>query len=92
MKCTNKILDKYTFSRVLVYGNEQRESFNFKHPRLKINNWISHKNLLKVYESSISVVNPTWESLWSYCFRKCLKMCSNNIKSGLSETFKNNYV
>ena len=80
----------------MVYGNEQRESFNFSHTRLKINNWISHKNLLKVYEkSSISVVNPTWEEPFGRtalesASRGCAVITSQS--GGLSETFDNNYI
>lgn len=91
-----KILNKYTDWQALVYGNEQRESFNFKHPRLKINNWINHKNLLKIYEkSSISVVNPTWQEPFGRtalesASRGCAVITSKS--GGLSETFKNNLV
>ena len=91
-----KILNKYTDWQAFVYGNEQRESFNFIHPRLKINNWISHKNLLKIYEkSSISVVNPTWEEPFGRtalesASRGCAVITSKS--GGLSETFKNNFV
>ena len=91
-----KILNKYTDWQAFVYGNEQRESFNFIHPRLKINNWISHKNLLKIYEkSSISVVNPTWEEPFGRtalesASRGCAVITSKS--GGLSETFENNYV
>ncbi len=91
-----KILNKYTNWQALVYGNEQRESFHFKHPRLKINNWISHKNLLKIYEkSSISVVNPTWDEPFGRtalesASRGCAVITSKS--GGLSETFNNNFV
>ncbi len=91
-----KILNKHTDWKALVYGNEQRESFNFKHSRLKINNWISHKNLLKIYEkSSISVVNPTWEEPFGRtalesASRGCAVITSQS--GGLSETFNNNFV
>ena len=91
-----EILNKYTDWQGLVYGNEQRELFNFIHPRLKINNWISHKNLLKIYEkSSISVVNPTWEEPFGRtalesASRGCAVITSKS--GGLSETFNNNFV
>tara|TARA_A100001015_G_scaffold85589_1_gene95132 strand:- start:3907 stop:6000 length:2094 start_codon:yes stop_codon:yes gene_type:complete len=91
-----EILNKYTDWQGLVYGNEQRERFNFIHPRLKINNWISHKNLLKIYEkSSISVVNPTWEEPFGRtalesASRGCAVITSKS--GGLSETFNNNFV
>ncbi len=91
-----KILNKHINWYALVYGNEQRESFNFSHSRLKINNWISHKDLLKVYEkASISVVNPTWEEPFGRtalesASRGCAVITSKS--GGLSETFENNYV
>lgn len=91
-----KILNKYPDWKALVFGNEQREIFNFKHDRLRINNWISHKDLLKVYEkSSISIVNPTWEEPFGRtalesASRGCAVITSKS--GGLSETFKNNLV
>ena len=91
-----KILNKYPQWNAKVYGNEQRETFSFKHPRLKINNWISHFKLLKVYEkSSISIVNPTWEEPFGRtalesASRGCAVITSKS--GGLSETFKNNLV
>ena len=91
-----EILNKYPDWQAHVYGNEQRETFVFKHPRLKLNNWISHKNLLKVYEkSSISVVNPTWEEPFGRtalesASRGCAVITSKS--GGLSETFNNNLI
>ena len=91
-----KILDKYPEWNALVYGNEQREIFDFKHPRLKINNWINHQKLLKIYEfSSISVVNPTWDEPFGRtalesASRGCAVITSKS--GGLAETFKNNLI
>ncbi len=91
-----KILNHFPDWKALVFGNEQRESFNFKHKRLRINNWISHKNLLKIYEkSSISVVNPTWEEPFGRtalesASRGCAVITSKS--GGLSETFENNLI
>jgi glycosyltransferase involved in cell wall biosynthesis len=91
-----KILDKFPDWNALVYGNEQREVYKFNHKRLRINNWISHKELLKVYEkSSISVVNPTWEEPFGRtsmesASRGCAVITSNS--GGLSETFHNNLI
>ena len=91
-----KILNQFPNWKALVFGNEQRESFNFKHKRLKINNWVSHKNLLKIYEkSSISVVNPTWEEPFGRtalesASRGCAVITSKS--GGLSETFENNLI
>ena len=91
-----KILKKYPDWKALVFGNEQREYFDFKHPRLKINNWISHENLLKIYEKcSISIVNPKWEEPFGRtalesASRGCAVITSNS--GGLSETFNNNLI
>ena len=91
-----KILNKYPEWNAVVYGNEQREIFSFKHPRLKINNWINHKKLLKIFEScSISVVNPTWDEPFGRtalesASRGCAVITSNS--GGLSETFTNNLI
>ena len=91
-----KILNKYPDWNAEVYGNEQRETFSFKHNRLKINNWIDHKKLLKIYEkASISVVNPTWQEPFG---RTALESASRgcavitSISGGLNETFKNNLI
>lgn len=91
-----KILQRYPDWNAVVYGNEQREVFNFKHPRLKINNWIDHQKLLKIYEkSSISVVNPTWDEPFGRtalesASRGCAVITSKS--GGLSETFNNNLI
>ena len=91
-----KILDKFPDWSASVYGNEQREKLSFKHKRLKINNWIDHKKLLKIYEkTSISVVNPTWQEPFG---RTALESSSRgcavitSLSGGLSETFKNNLI
>jgi glycosyltransferase involved in cell wall biosynthesis len=95
-KAVVKILNKYPEWNAIVYGNEQREIFSFKHSRLKINNWINHKKLLKIYEScSISVVNPTWDEPFGRtalesASRGCAVITSDS--GGLSETFQNNLI
>ena len=79
-----------------VYGNEQREIFNFSHNRLKINNWIDHNKILKKYEkASISVVNPTWQEPFGRtalesASRGCAVITSRS--GGLNETFDNNLI
>ena len=91
-----KILDRFPEWNAVVYGNEQREIFSFNHKRLKINNWIDHKKLLKIYENcSISVVNPTWEepfgrTAMESASRGCAVITS--ISGGISETFNNNLI
>ena len=95
-KAIIKILDSYPDWKAEVYGNEQRETFAFSHKRLKINNWIDHKQLLKKYEkSSISVVNPTWEepfgrTAMESASRGCAVVTS--VSGGLRETFNNNLI
>ena len=93
-KAIIRILDKFPDWSALVYGNEQREVFAFKHERLKINNWTDHKKLLKIFEkASISVVNPTWQEPFG---RTALESASRgcavitSLSGGLSETFNNN--
>ena len=95
-KAIIKILDKFPDWSALVYGNEQREVFAFKHERLKINNWTDHKKLLKIFEkASISVVNPTWQEPFG---RTALESASRgcavitSLSGGLSETFNNNLI
>jgi glycosyltransferase involved in cell wall biosynthesis len=95
-KSVIKILDKYPNWNAEVYGNEQRETFSFNHKRLKINNWIDHKKLLKIYEkASISVVNPTWQEPFG---RTALESASRgcavitSFSGGLNETFNNNLI
>lgn len=91
-----KILNKYPNWNAIVYGNEQRKILNFTHKRLKINNWIDHKKLLRIYEKcSISVVNPTWDEPFGRtalesASRGCAVITSKS--GGLSETFDNNLV
>ena len=90
------ILDEFKEWSALVYGDESREKFDINHKRLRINKWIKHKSLLKIYESSsISIVNPTWEEPFG---RTALESASRgcavitSISGGLSETFNNNLV
>lgn len=95
-KAIIKILEKYPDWKAEVYGNEQRETFSFKHKRLKIQNWINHKKLLKIYErSSISVVNPTWqEPFGRTAMESASRGCAviTSVSGGLSETFHNNLI
>ena len=95
-KAIIKILEKYPDWKAEVYGNEQRETFSFKHKRLKIQNWINHKKLLKIYErSAISVVNPTWqEPFGRTAMESASRGCAviTSVSGGLSETFHNNLI
>ena len=95
-KVIGRVLDKYKNWNALVYGDEPREKFHIQHDRLKLYNWIRHKNLLKIYEkSSISIVNPTWDepfgrTAMESASRGCAVITSKS--GGLSETFINNLV
>lgn len=95
-KAIIKVLNKFPDWNALVYGNEEREKFLFKHKRLKIYNWVDHKKLLSIYEKcSISIVNPNWEEPFG---RTALESASRGcavittISGGLNETFHNNLV
>ena len=89
-----KILNKYKDWNAVVVGNEPREKFSFKHPRLKIYPWLPHKSVLKLYnESSISVVPSKWEEPFGRTAMEsaaygCATITSN--RGGLPETFNNN--
>ncbi len=57
-----RILKKYKDWRSIVIGDEPREKYNFKHPRLNHLGWITHDETLSIYKkSSISVVPSHWE-------------------------------
>ena len=95
-KAIVRILDEFKNWNAIVYGDEPREKFSLKHERLKINKWIKHNDLLKIYEtSSISVVNPAWEEPFG---RTALESASRgcavitSTSGGLSETFNNNLI
>jgi len=91
-----KILKKYKDWNAVVVGNEPREKFSFKHPRLKIYPWLPHKAVLKLYyESSISVVPSKWEEPFGRTAMEsaaygCATITSN--RGGLTETFDNNLI
>jgi len=91
-----KILNKYKNWFAVVAGNEPREKFLFKHDRLKIYNWIKHKNILKLYNnSSISVVPSRWEEPFGRTAMESAAYGCATITSprgGLLETFDNKLV
>ena len=88
-----KILNNHKDWNAVVVGNEPREKFSFKHPRLKIYPWLPHKSVLKLYdESSISVVPSKWEEPFGRTAMEsaaygCATITSN--RGGLPETFNN---
>ena len=90
------ILNKYPDWSAIVCGSEEREKFTFNHKRLHILNWVEHKKMLSFYcQSSISVVNPTWDEPFG---RTALESASRGCavittqSGGLNETFVNNLI
>jgi len=90
------ILNKYKDWKVIVAGNEKRESYNFKHERLKIYNWLSHKQVINIYKkSSISVVPSTWDEPFGRTAMESSDMGNALItsdKGGLNETTFNQII
>jgi glycosyltransferase involved in cell wall biosynthesis len=84
------ILKKYKDWKVIVAGNEKRETYNFKHERLKIYNWLSHKQIINIYKkSSISIVPSTWEEPFGRTAMESSDMGNvliTSSKGGLIET------
>ena len=84
------ILNKYKDWKVIVAGNEKRESYDFKHERLKIYDWLSHKQIINIYKkSSISVVPSTWNEPFGRTAMESSDMGNALItsgKGGLKET------
>lgn len=84
------ILKKYKDWKVIVAGNEKRETYNFKHERLKIYGWLSHKQIINIYKkSSISIVPSTWEEPFGRTAMESSDMGNVLITSnrgGLNET------
>ena len=87
------ILNKYKDWRVIVAGNEKRESYNFQHERLKVFGWLSHKQIINIYKkSSISVVPSTWDEPFGRTAMESSDMGNALIitgKGGLKETVFN---
>ena len=90
------ILKKYKDWKVIVAGNEKRETYNFKHERFKIYNWVSHKQIINIYKkSSISIVPSTWEEPFGRTAMESSDMGNVLItsnKGGLNETSINPIV
>ena len=90
------ILNKYKDWKVIVAGNEKRETFNFKHERLKIYNWISHRQIINIYKkTSISIVPSTWDEPFGRTAMESSDMGNALItsgKGGLNETTINPIV
>jgi len=84
------ILKKHKDWKAIVAGNEKREFYNFKHKRLKIYDWLSHKQIINIYKkSSISVVPSTWNEPFGRTAMESSDMGNALItsgKGGLKET------
>ena len=77
------ILNKYKDWKAVVAGNEKRESYNFKHERLKIYDWLSHKQIINIYKkSSISVVPSNWNEPFGRTAMESSDMGNALITSG----------
>ena len=87
------ILKKHKDWKVIVAGNEKRESYDFKHERLKIYDWLSHKQIINIYKkSSISVVPSIWNEPFGRTAMESSDMGNALItsgKGGLKETVFN---
>ena len=92
-KAVINILNKYKDWRVIVAGNEKRESYNFQHERFKVFDWLSHKQIINIYKkSSISVVPSTWDEPFGRTAMESSDMGNALIttgKGGLKETVLN---
>ena len=85
-----EVLNQNLNWKAIVAGNESREKYHFKHPRLKIFDWLSHDKILNIYKkSSISVVCSKWDEPFGRTAMEssnygCLTIISG--KGGLAET------
>ena len=60
-KATIKILNEFPNWRAEIAGDESREKIFFKHDRFKLNGFLNHKSVLKIFKkTSISVVCSRW--------------------------------
>ena len=84
------ILNKHKNWRAIVAGNEKRETYNFRHKRLEIIDWISHRKIINIYKkSSISLVPSIWEEPFGRTAMESSDMGNALItsgKGGLKET------
>ncbi|CAN1595360.1 GT4_PimA-like domain containing protein [Candidatus Pelagibacterales bacterium] len=84
------ILKKHKDWKAIVAGNEKREFYDFKYERLKIYDWLSHKQIINIYKkSSISVVPSTWNEPFGRTAMESSDMGNALIssgKGGLKET------
>ncbi|MBU3733900.1 MAG: glycosyltransferase, partial [Candidatus Fonsibacter sp.] len=87
------ILNKNKKWRVIVAGNEKRETYNFYHERFKVFDWLPHRKIINIYKkSSISVVPSTWDEPFGRTAMESSDMGNALITSGrggLKETTLN---
>jgi len=77
------ILNKNKKWRVVVAGNEKRETYNFNHERFKVFDWLPHKQIINIYKkSSISVVPSTWDEPFGRTAMESSDMGNALITSG----------
>jgi hypothetical protein len=85
-----EVLNQNPNWKAIVAGNETREKYDFKHPRLKIYDWLSHDKILNIYKkSSISVICSRWDEPFGRTAMEssnygCLTITSGT--GGLTET------
>ena len=87
-----KILNKYSYWKSIVIGDEPREKINFQHKNLKILGFTSHENVLRrLKDVSISVFFSRWEEPFGRTSLEAASRGSAVIiskKGGLPETSK----
>ncbi len=77
------ILNKYKEWKVIVAGNEKRESYYFDHKRYKVLDWTSHKQIINIYKkSSISLVPSKWDEPFGRTAMESSDMGNALITSG----------
>jgi len=77
------ILNKNKKWRVVVAGNEKRETYNFNHERFKVFDWLPHKQIINIYKkSSISVVPSNWDEPFGRTAMESSDMGNALITSG----------
>jgi len=85
-----EVLNQNPNWKAIAAGNETREKYDFKHPRLKIYDWLSHDKILNIYKkTSISVICSRWDEPFGRTAMEssnygCLTITSGT--GGLTET------
>jgi len=91
-----KILDEYKSWTANVIGDEQRETHEYFHPRLKLWGFLNHKKVIDIYKkTSIGVACSRWEEPFG---RTSLEASANGCaviisnRGGLSETVTDSII